>query len=187
MSRAKEVVMIKATGRRSLVILFCLLWAGLTYGNITLASEKRGISSNDYKILWGDIHIHNYRDPNQSDGQHQPKMTVNEVLDYARDTAIIVTTDHGFAEGGDHHYSFPIGSHSIPRRRDCYTTFMVCNKVRFSGDAMVSGIVEDIAATTYALMGIDANDFDLNNGLGIPAVPIWEREPNTVAEVHSIR
>ncbi|MFQ6119358.1 MAG: hypothetical protein ACE5KE_05665 [Methanosarcinales archaeon] len=98
-------------------------------------------------------------------------------------TSIIVTTDHGFKEGGNDHLSLPYaGEYIYPDLADpnCYKIWMVSNTIR--GDRV--GLQNDIAPTIYGLFGVDYTKFEPSfNGsvLGIiDAKPIWDRQTNPI-------
>lgn len=80
------------------------------------------------------------------------------------DTAVLVTTDHGFIERGKSHLSrpYPLGD------PNCYKVFFITNKVKLNG---ATGNQMDVAPSIYDLAGMDYHTF-------IPAmkgVPAWER------------
>jgi len=74
-------------------------------------------------------------------------------------TSIIITTDHGFIEGGNDHRSLPYAGEYISpdlADPDCYLIWMISNTIK--GDRV--GLQNDIAETIYGLFGIDYTKFE---------------------------
>jgi len=81
-------------------------------------------------------------------------------------TAIFVTTDHGFKEGG-----FGSGGHwSLPYPNgdpNCYISFLVTNTLQQGR----KGLLVDLAPTIFAILGIDPASFEPP----LPGKKLWER------------